>query len=31
MKKEYEAPMFIKHDPLESVASAYYYYVYYYS
>ena len=26
MKKMYEAPMFIRHDPLESVATAYYYY-----
>jgi hypothetical protein len=29
MKKTYEAPMFFKHDPLESVATAYYYYYYY--
>lgn len=26
MKKEYEAPMFVKHDPLESVAAVTYYY-----
>lgn len=30
MKKEYVAPMFFKHEPLESVSTTYYYYNYYY-
>ena len=30
MKKEYVAPSFERHEPLESVSTTYYYYYYYY-
>ena len=29
MKKNYEAPRFFKHNPLETVSASYYYYYYY--